>query len=107
VVVHVRRFPLWRIRKGEIDGYWEGLTEQAPIAGADAIAVSGDRLLFASPYERPDHLYLLTLGKPGWQGFFPVDEAGTPLAGFWAFGRGSRLYLWNDEALRMVDLAAM
>ena len=100
-------FPLSRVRDDEIDGYWEGLTEQAPIAGAGALAVSGERLLFASPYDAPDNLFLVTLGKPGWHGIVPVDEAGTPLTGFRTFGRGSRLYLWNDSALRAVDLAAM
>ena len=100
-------FPLVRLVDGRIAGHWPALGQAAPIAGSDAFAVAGDRLLFRGGYHDRDRLYLVPLdGRPA-QEVVPVDEGGASIATVWAFGRGSRLYLWTGRTLFGLDAASL
>jgi len=63
----------------------------------------GDYALFAGTYQN-DSLFLVSLNTMGFEELIPVDESGKAIKSFRAFGRGSRLFLYTDDALSLVRL---
>jgi len=94
-------FPLVRLANGEPAGLWTDI----PVKGAVAFAVWRGRVLFTGDYERNCRLVLVDLETRRATEFLPVDEQGELIARFAAIGRGSRLWLWADETLHVIDLA--
>jgi hypothetical protein len=95
-------FPLVRLVDGQAAGLWAGVG----VEGSHAFAVSGRRVLFAGDYEKRDRLFLVDLATSKVRERIPVDEAGKPIEGFAAFGRGSRLWLGAGGAVFVVGVAA-
>lgn len=96
-------FPLVRLVDGQVADFWPGL----PVSGSSGFAVEGDMALFAGGYEDREFLFLVRLGEKRVLKVRPTDEQGRPLTKFTAFGRGGRLLLQTDEALRSVDVAEL
>jgi hypothetical protein len=95
-------FPLVRLVDGQVAELWAGIG----VKGSHAFAVSGRHALFAGGYNKRDRLFLVDLATSEVRERIPVDEAGEPIEGFAAFGRGSRLWLQSGNAVFVVDLSA-
>ena len=96
-------FPLVRLLNKEVTEVWTDLPERAPIGGSRAFAIAQHQVLFWGGYDNRDRLYRVNLDDSHVVEFTPVDAQGTPIESFWAFGRGSRLYLDTEETLWLLD----
>ena len=92
-------FPLVRLVDQKVAGSW-----MMPIQGSQGFAVDGERVLFGGSYEEKDVLFLGNIGTTRFQRLVPVDDAGTAVKRFRAFGRGHRLCMATDAAMYVVDL---
>ena len=96
-------FPLVRIVQGQVKQVWHTI----PVHGAHAFAIAEPLALFAGGYHKRQSLFLVRLDTNAVEEMQPVTDEGAPIAMVTAFGRGSRLYLRDEQSLFSIDLAQL
>jgi len=95
-------YPLVRLVNGRFDRIWLDF----PVAWACGFAVSDDQALFAGSYRHPGLLFHVDLETRVVQKRRPVDQQGHPITFISAIGRGAYLYLRTEHELFAIDPAS-
>lgn len=95
-------FPLVKLTDGKLAKVWRGI----PVKGSRAFAVADARDVFAGSYK--DRNTLFDVRPDGRvRRFEPVDENGSRISGFVAFGRSHCLFIATDESIFLFDFSRL
>ncbi len=93
-------FPLVKLTGGRLAEFWRDI----PVSGSSAFAVGRkNNVLFAGGYHEREALIEVHLPTMKKRRLEPVDEEGTRIKQFSAFGRSNYLYLVTEESLFRLD----